>query len=323
MFEDIFIEDSYSCRKDKGTMYGVQRVSGFVRECSENYQKDCYILKLDIRGYFMNIDKTKLYNTLKSVLMEKASDVARYGELDVDFILYLIREVLGDDPTKNCHVRGLRSDWDGLPPSKSLFHSPENCGLPIGNLTSQLFSNVYLHRFDVFMKRELNLQYYGRYVDDFVVVHQDKEYLKAVKNKVTDFLQKELSLEIHPLKIYLQHYTKGVVFLGAVVKPGRIYIAKRTKHNLYCCLQHWNNFLKNNSDVITKHDLYNMRSSINSYLGVMRHYKTYNLRKKMLLQPSHNDGIFKYGYLDSLNVYRLKKRYIKVELYKFDEQFIE
>ncbi|WP_415579509.1 RNA-directed DNA polymerase, partial [Elizabethkingia anophelis] len=127
-------------------------------------------------------------------------------------------------------MKGKLSDWNGLPNSKSLFKSKKGCGLPIGNLTSQLFSNVYLNSFDHYLKNELGVKYYGRYVDDFYIFHRSKNYLKYIMRESRNYLLKE-GLELHPKKIYLQHYSKGFQFLGTYIKPHRIYIGKRTARN--------------------------------------------------------------------------------------------
>ena len=107
-----------------------------------------------------------------------------------------------------CSIKGETENWTGLPKSKSLFGAKKDTGLPIGNLTSQLFGNVYLDDFDHFMKHRLNCTYYGRYVDDIVIVHRDKEYLKLIIPVVRQFLHNELSLELHPKKMYLQDFKK-------------------------------------------------------------------------------------------------------------------
>ena len=117
--------------------------------------------------------------------------------------------------------------------NKSLFHSSHNCGLPIGNLTSQIFANFYLNGFDHVIKNKLAVRFYGRYVDDCVLVHQSKEYLEYLISKLRNFLKSDLKLELHPKKTYLQHYTKGVNFLGVIIKPNRMYIANRTKGDFY------------------------------------------------------------------------------------------
>ena len=241
------INDCYSCRVDKGTSYGVARVQQFMRGCSDNYTKDCYVLKLDIKGYFMSIDKFRLYdivrglverellkqgsrvsknnrshkidgftqvsridgideNGVKSQLFDSViginngncigrGDEGEVGSLgfDLDLVDFLLKVVIFNDPTKNCIVKGSKSDWQGLPKSKSLFYAKLNCGLPIGNLTSQLFGNVYLAGFDNFVKRELKVKFYGRYVDDFILFHQDGERLKAFVPVLTAFL---VSIEV-------------------------------------------------------------------------------------------------------------------------------
>ena len=195
----------------------------------------------------------------------------------------LIRQVIFHDPTKHCRLKGKRSDWQGLPKSKSLFWAGENKGLPIGNLTSQLFGNVYLNDFDHFVKHELGCKYYGRYVDDLVIIHKDKGHLKSIISLLRDYLQDELSLELHSKKIYLQHFSKGVPFLGTVIKPYRIYIRNQTKGNFYKKIRHWNNFFKKERN-LTKEDFGKFLASMNSYLGIMGQYNTYKLRKKMLTE---------------------------------------
>lgn len=227
ILDNHLINDCYSCRVGKGTSYGVARVQQFMRGCSDNYTKDCYILKLDIKGYFMSIDKFRLYDIVRGLVQKEVqkldtvdrrtgkrgksvgnlnrvvnfagigdincvvkSDVGRAGFLGFDFDLvdFLLKVVIFNDPTKNCIIKGSRSDWHGLPKSKSLFYAKPNCGLPIGNLTSQLFGNVYLAGFDHFVKRELKVKYYGRYVDDFILFHQDGGRLKAFVPVIKAFL---------------------------------------------------------------------------------------------------------------------------------------
>ncbi len=279
-FERLFINDSYSCRINKGTSYGIRRLNHFIRSCSDNYKQDCYILKLDILGYFMSIDRSILCQKVEKIL-NRFQNIA---DFDIDLILRLIRQVIFYEPTKHCRLKGTKEDWKGLPKSKSLFYVGENKGLPIGNLTSQLFGNVYLSDFDCFIKHKLGCKYYGRYVDDLVIVHQDKEYLKSIIPILREYLRDELFLELHPKKIYLQHFSKGVRFLGAVIKPYRIYICNQTKGNFYKKIQYWNDFLVERQYKLTGENLEQFLASMNSYLGIMKHYSTYKLRRKMLRQ---------------------------------------
>ena len=135
LLEEEFIHDSYSCRVGKGTQYGIKRVAEFIRQCSKDYTKDCYILKMDIKSFFMSMDKPLLYKRLVAFLDEK------YQGRDKSLLFELIRKVIFNAPEENCCIKGQLSDWKGLPPSKSLFTVPKSKGLPIGNLTSQLFAN--------------------------------------------------------------------------------------------------------------------------------------------------------------------------------------
>jgi len=276
LFEKQFINDSYSCRTGKGTHFGIQRVDKFIRQCSANYTKDCYILKLDLQGFFMSINKNILFEKLEYFIQ------AKYISTDKELIIELCKKIIFNDSTKNCIIKGKHSDWGDLPETKSLFHSKPNCGLPIGNLTSQVFANFYMDSFDHYVKHDLGIRYYGRYVDDFVIVHKDKEYLRNLIPKLSEYLQSELQTTIHPKKIYLQHYSKGVKFLGTVILPNRIYIANRTKGNFYAAIAKQNQIARDHKP--TKKEQQAFQSSINSYLGIMKHYKTYKLRKHMIFK---------------------------------------
>jgi retron-type reverse transcriptase len=291
--ETQFIEDSYSCRKGKGTHYGIRRVAMFLEKGSTG--SDCYVMKLDIQGYFMGINKHLLWEKLQQMLAKGEED-SEFNKINSDFILFLLEKTIWNDPRKSCIFKSRAEEWTGLPNSKSLFYTESDCGLPIGNLTSQLFSNVYLHDFDLFVKNELGVEFYGRYVDDFVLIHPCKAFLLDAKEKIRRYLQENSGLTLHPKKFYLQHYTKGVAFLGAYIKPHRIYVANRTKNNFCRAVKIG---AKNLSPL-------QMRATLNSYLGIMQHYKTYNIRRKVLLDKSYE--FFRYGYLTgNLNKFVLKK----------------
>lgn len=282
-----FIEDSYSCRVGKGTQYGVNRCYKFIKECSENYTKDCYILKCDLKSFFVTIDKDILYNVFHKFLIEKCGYVGK----DLRFMDWLLKLIIYDEPAKNCIIRGRRSDWNVLPNEKSLFYCMKNKGLPIGNLTSQIFANFFLSVFDHYVIEELGFIYYGRYVDDFFIVDKNKEKLLnsigAIRAKLS-----EIGVILHPKKLYLQHYTKGVKFIGHVIKPNCIYIGNRTKGNFYESVNKQSSIFE--KDVVTYKELEHFVSSINSYLGFMVHYNSFNIRKKIL---SHGKIInfYKFG----------------------------
>lgn len=279
IFEKDFIYDSYSCRTWKWTSFWIKRLNKFIRSCSENYTNDCYILKLDISGYFMSIDKQILFEKIKEVLFCRECGSAFPT---IEFLLNLIEKIIFNDCTKNSVFKWKRQDYVWLPKNKSLFFANTLCWLPIWNLTSQLFSNIYLSDFDKIIKNEWNCKYYGRYVDDFFIVHKDKDYLKSLIPKINDYLSENLKLTLHPKKIYLQHYSKWVLFLWSFIKPYRNYVRKRTLWNFYNTVIKVNKTFKNN-EIITKQDFQNkIISPINSYLWFIKNTKSFKVKSKIL-----------------------------------------
>lgn len=276
LFEKHFIFDSYSCRKGKGTSFGIKRVNHFLRSCSNNYQKNCWILKLDIEGYFMSMDRSILWDMICRVFSCKNKMC-----FDVDTIVYLLHSVIFNDPTKNCIVKGDKEDWVGLPQKKSLFFAKEGKGFPIGNLTSQLFGNIYLDGFDHFVRERLGVKWYGRYVDDMVFVDDRKEFLLEIFPKISNYLSRYLGLKIHPKKIYLQSLFNGVTFLGSRIKPYRMYIGPRTKRNFYVCVKDIKDICQKR-DILNEEEKYKILSCVNSYLGCISHCRSYFLRKKII-----------------------------------------
>ena len=284
MFERTFIADSYSCIKRRGTHYGIRRLVSHIRKESRNYKEDCHVLKMDIRGYFMHINRNRLlelcFDTIDRMAMHKTGKYrSRFWSevIDISFVKYLTREIVLLDCTADCHLKGCPSDWNGLQPSKSLFHSPEGCGLPIGNLTSQLFSNVYLNMLDQYMKRTLKCRHYGRYVDDFYVVSADRDWLHSLIPQVRAFLKDELGLTLHEGKLRIDSVRQGVEFLGAYLKPWRMLVSRSTLRRMKPKLRALAMSVK--AGCLTFEQL---RPSLNSFLGVLGHYRSYRLRKAML-----------------------------------------
>ena len=277
LYERTFIHDSYSCIKGRGTHYGIRRLEQHIRSESQGYTEPCYVLKMDIRGYFMHIDRRRLLGICLASLSRMATHrVSRHSRqtwsevLDFDFLHYLTRAIVMLDPTVGCRIAGSRTDWEGLPHDKSLFHSPPGCGLPIGNLTSQLFSNVYLDQLDQFMKRTLGCHHYGRYVDDFYVVSADRQWLHSLVPQVEAFLERQLGLKLHRGKLVLTSAWHGVEFLGAWLKPYHICLSRpsvgRISRKLACLAElqpeQW-------------------EASLNSYCGLLSHGSNYRLRQRL------------------------------------------
>lgn len=289
IYERTFIADTYSCIVGRGTLYGMERVRYHIRQASLNWQEECYAMSLDIRGYFMHIDRARLLKIATESLRKMSvhrvgladevplpsgvllTEQTTWAEVrDFDFLLWLTEQIVMLDPMENCIIVGDPSDWNGLDPAKSMRNLQPGLGLPIGNLTSQLYSNVYLNVFDQYVKRDLVCRHYGRYVDDSAMIDPDKDWLLAQVPKVRDFLWDELGLELHQGKIHIQEVHKGVEFLGTFVKPYREYVSNRTLERMQKKLQQVD--LRNREAALR---------SVNSYLGIMSHTASYNLRRSM------------------------------------------
>jgi hypothetical protein len=229
---------------------------------------------MDIEGFFMHIDKAILLEKLERLIREN------YKQKDKEKVIWLCQKIVNNDSTKNCLRKSPKEKWRGLPKTKSLYYAPENCGLPVGNYTNQVFANFYLNSLDHFLKHNLSMRYYGRYVDDFIMISEDKNKLKQGIPKIKRFLKNELKLTLHPKKIYFQHYTKGVEFLGALIKPWRNYISSRVKNSFWETIQIINSKLE--GEKLNKGEKERALSQINSYLGAVSHANTFNLRKKFL-----------------------------------------
>lgn len=280
IFERTFIEDSYSCIPGRGTHYGVKRLEMHIRQESRNYTRKCYVLKLDKRGYFMHINRNRLYEitvrTLRRMATHRISENGREqwrDILDMDFIEWMSREIIMLDPKNNCHIVGSVRNWDGLDHSKSLFYTDDGCGLPIGNLTSQLLSNVYLNEFDQYMKRVLKCRHYGRYVDDSYVVSADRDFLLSLVPEIRIFLKERLGLDLHMGKLHIVDVTMGVEFLGAFVRNFRTYISRASIRRTV-----------NSISAMSIADRWKAWRSINSFLGMMAHYRSYFVRCRLFLR---------------------------------------
>jgi hypothetical protein len=225
----------------------------------------------------MNMQHAIIYNKIVDML-----PMGRQSFLGIskDTLLYLLRQTIFIAVTENCRFKGSKSDWVGLPSNKSLFNYPRDTGRPIGNLTSQVFGNVYLNDFDHYVKKKLKIKHCGRYVDDMLFVHEDKQYLESVMPQLREqvFLA---GLRLHPNKIFLKPITEGIPFLGHIIKPHRNYIGNRAKNNFYQAIHKINKVMA----VVPQfswRQFCEIRAKVNSYLGIVQHAHSYNLRKAML-----------------------------------------
>jgi len=192
LFDKTFIYDSYSCRLGKGTHKVVLRLEKFARKVSKNYTQNCWALKCDIKKFFASVDHEILFNLLKTKIKDKD-------------ILLLIKKVIDS------------------------FHSErgEEKGIPLGNLTSQIFANIYLNALDQFIKNSLKIKYYLRYADDFIILDTDKRKFRRYIIFIEKLLEANSKLKLHPNKICIRNLEWGIDFCGYIVLPH--YTLPRTK----------------------------------------------------------------------------------------------
>ena len=228
-FDKTFIAYSYSCRNNKGTHKAINRFRKFAYKVSRNNTKTWWILKCDIKKFFANIDHGILLDILRKYITDES-------------IVWLLENVIGSFSSGKVGV-----------------------GLPLGNLTSQLFVNIYMNKFDQFVKHKLKIRYYIRYADDFVIMHEDKKYLENILPQMAKFLGTELKLSLHPDKVLIRTLASGVDFLGWVHFPHHRTLRTSTKRRIF------KNIRKNQK-----------AGSVTSYLGLLKHGNAYKIRNKIL-----------------------------------------
>ena len=273
-FDSIFIKDSYSCREGKGTLYGVERLEHHLRSCSENYSVKAYVLQLDIQGYFMSINRDHLYDIVMCYLKKFQAQPNSYSEEKWNFIFWLTDIIIHKDPLENCIMVGSPDNWRDLPSTKCLSCQPKGVGLPIGDLTSQLFSNIYLNSLDYFVTRQLAFRHYGRYVDDFYIVSRDKVALKNAIQLINEHL-KSLGLRLHPKKIRIKRVDEAICFLGYKIYPFYRHVKSRTWRKFYSKIIEYEQIINCRELTQVEHDYF--QSMYQSYCGYVEKSRSYNV----------------------------------------------
>lgn len=246
IFESRFIYHSYACRKGKGSHRASKQLTRWLYNLEVVQGKSVYVLKADIHHYFQSINHEVLKNEIRTYIKDK------------DLLVILDRII----------------DHNGI--------FPDGVGIPVGNLTSQLFANVYLHCLDMFVKHELHAEYYMRYMDDFIIISENLEQLKQWQNEIEIFLREKLKLELNP-KTTIVYAKNGVDFVGYrhwnSVKKVRKDAMRRLKR-----------LMKNFKDGMITEEYFD--KSFVSRIGSMKHADTYNLvqeftNKAKELKESH------------------------------------
>lgn len=244
IFDKTFVPTSFSCRTDKGVHKGVIAIERMIRAESRNFTRPCFALKCDIQKFFDTVD----HQILLSILCKKI--------VDADTV-WLLREIVESFVIKQTN----------------LF---DRQGLPIGNLTSQLFANIYMNEFDQFLKQELRLPRYARYTDDFVIVSTNKQTLEKLIDPLRTFLQVQLKLNLHPKKISIRACHQGVDFLGYVALPYHRLMRLKTRKRIFRKLK--GRISQYRNGLISEQTL---SQSLQSYLGVLSHANTHQLSQDL------------------------------------------
>lgn len=215
---------SHACRKGYGTRTAIAQVQDGMIRVSDHLQKEAWIYKGDIVGFFMNISKTILWNMLEDLIKRK------YVGEDMDLLLYLVRVTVLHHPEKLCTIQSPMEMWKLIRQDKSMFFIDDDLGEPIGNLTTQLFAGYYNSFIDEFVEELFRGKNYSytRSVDDFVIICDDRIFLRHAIRQIADFTSAQLGLECHRDKIYFQPVSHGVKFLGMYVYAYRKYTINRT-----------------------------------------------------------------------------------------------
>ena len=235
LYDPQFIFHSFACRKDKGTHLGITHLNHMLRQVSQSNKHPCYALKMDVRRFFDTVS----HSVLKRLLKKRVKDPK---------ILNIINIIIDS------------------------FQVTEKRGLPLGNVTSQMFSNIYLHELDQFIKHQLKEPYYLRYCDDWGLISSDKSYLESLIPLIAQFLETKLQLELHPKKVILRKWSSGIDFLGYVSFPYYKIMRTSSRRRMYSRLEKtYQHYIEGEITETT------MDQSLQSYLGMLKYTNQKNL----------------------------------------------
>ncbi len=298
LFEPVFIHDVYSNRKGKGTHKAVARIQSFIHSLAAAARESdipagrtvydtIWYLQLDIANFFNRIDCPMLFRLIQQRL-RKAIRQQKVMPAEADTLRWLCHVLLKHDTTVNARYRGDPRLLDRVPEHKQLGSlGGTKKGLPIGNLTSQFFANVYMNPLDQFVKHELKCRYYVRYVDDFILLANSQQQLIAWREQIIQFLQSHLQLalkvrtEPHPV-------SQGIDFLGYITHPHYRLVRRRVVGNLREKLQRYQRQLiqGNLRDgyrlTLNEPLLESLGGTLASYWGHFHHANSYHLRQQLI-----------------------------------------
>lgn len=254
-YDKTFIEDSYACRRGKGTHKAADRLQYWLRQVDRKPDK-WYYLKLDISKYFYRISHEILLN----IISRRVKD---------ERLLDLIAKIISSN---GMHF-GIPRGFDPGMCTEDM--RLEDTGIPIGNLTSQLFANIYLNELDQYCKHTLGIHYYVRYMDDVIILANDKKHLQELKNKIESFLNTELQLDLNK-KTAIRPISCGIDFVGYKMWPEYRKLKKSSARRILRKIK-----TLSTDYALGKISFEDIRRRIASYNGILQHANSYGLRRKI------------------------------------------
>lgn len=277
LLEQQFVPTTFNCRKDKGTLRAIQNVRRQIKEVTEDYTKDAWVFIYDLSGFFMGIDREDATNKICRFIDD------RYFEEDKKTLLWLLRVIITHAPENDCRRFGTQEEWDRLPKRKSLFYRH---GLPIGDLPSQLIGNFILDIVDHYITL---LSPTDRYVDDTLRISTDKRMLLETMPIIRQLLDITCGAKVNPKKYKLVNCKDGFKYLGVIIHGDKAYTSGKIIGTVYNLIHRYNK-VRNK-----EYHVQDFMNSFNSYMGMMKHYDTLEIREKLfsMISPSYDDYIIK------------------------------
>ncbi|MFC1736713.1 reverse transcriptase domain-containing protein [Candidatus Hydrogenedentota bacterium] len=250
IYEPRFIHDSYACRVGKGTHRAINR-------CQEFMRKNTYFIHLDVVKFFPSIDHDVLTGIIRKHVRDKD-------------IMWLISQMLTSGLAIEHHDRG-----PAYFPGDDLFACTRLRGLPIGNLTSQFFANVFLNEFDIFAKEKMHCKFYVRYADDASLFSNDKKYLAKCREECAVFMSK-LRLALHLEKAHVRRSRDGVRFLGFRIFPTHRLLDRRNVKRFRRKLDRMSEDYR-----VGSIELSEVKASVQGWIAHAAHGDTWRLRNRL------------------------------------------
>ena len=275
LLERCFLHpDSYACRKGKGGLRAILQLQEYIYEDSEGYTRDVWLAKNDLQGFFMSIDTELGVRLLCDFINERVEESPRK-----QLLLYLTRIVYQSMPQMHCIMQSPMELHEALPEYKRMRGRCGYRGVAIGNRTSQMMA-AFITTYYLVLLQEIGY-HFVHYTDDTTVVVADLERWLLDRKLVGSYLRDELKLTLHPDKVYLQHYSKGVEMLGCKVRFNRLLPSDRIVHNFTWKLECMERKAEE-SRVYMFANIEHYMQTVNSYLGLLGWYNTYRLRSKIM-----------------------------------------